>query len=111
MCDTHEPPVDMREGMTAGDSVEGSSNSAMDLADTPRSIDDSQVGEETASEVDDPQLPYTDDISRGQLCAFVPGYFEYLSETNLTVRSIQRFMPGMKVAIATAALDFHVYNR
>lgn len=61
---------------------------------------------------DDPrELLFTKDIARGEICVFVPGYLEYLAETNHTVNSVLGFMPGVRVSIATGIFDFHVYNR
>lgn len=111
MCDTHEPPVTfLPEEMAPASTTELSSTEATDPPYDIESTDAPLVVDEPLLE-DDSQIFYTDDIRRGQLCAFLPGYFEFLGESNLTVRSIQHFMPGMRVAVATSTLDFHVYNR
>lgn len=50
-------------------------------------------------------------MTRGELCAVLPGYLEFFAEINVSVHSILDFMPGMRVVIATNVYDFHVYNR
>ena len=61
---------------------------------------------------DDPrEVFFTKDVTRGEICAFEPGYLEFLAETNHTVNSVLGFMPGVRVSIATSIYDFHVYNR
>ena len=57
------------------------------------------------------EIPFTQNVARGELCAFLPGYLEFLAETNVTVNSILEFMPGVRVSIATGIYDFHAYNR
>ena len=56
-------------------------------------------------------LPYIGNITRGEICAFMVGYFEFFSETEISVSSVTHFMPGMRVRIATTPRDFHVFNR
>lgn len=56
-------------------------------------------------------MAYSGDITRGEVCAFMPGYFDFLPETRVSVASVLHFMPGMKVGIATNPMDFHVFNR
>lgn len=55
--------------------------------------------------------PYVNNISRGQICAFMTGFSSFLKETEVAVRSILHFMPGMRVAIATHAGDFSLFDR
>lgn len=50
-------------------------------------------------------------VTRGEMCAFILGYFEFLPETSVTVSSVTHFMPGMRVGIATSPVDFSVFNR
>lgn len=55
--------------------------------------------------------PYLKDITRGQICAFMTGFSSFLKETEVTVKSIVHFMPGMRVAIATQDHDISVFER
>lgn len=55
--------------------------------------------------------PYTKNVLRGELCAYMYGYEMFLPETVVSVQSMARFMPGMRVAIATTPNMFSVYNR
>lgn len=55
--------------------------------------------------------PYLKDITRGQICAFMTGFSSFLKETEVTVKSIVQFMPGMRVAIATQDHDVSVFER
>lgn len=120
MCSTHEPPpateaIDSR--VEAADSwmeavfqaaghVEQIRDSSDDLSfSKASSIEDSRRNEDPA------HLEFAVNVTRGEMCAFVPGYLEFLAETNLTVSSINIFMPGMKIAVLTHPIDFHVYNR
>lgn len=56
-------------------------------------------------------LPYTKDLVRGDLCAFTTGYFVFLAETEASVRSLQHFMPGVRVRVAVDPVYFSVFNR
>ncbi|CAM9769234.1 unnamed protein product [Ectocarpus sp. 6 AP-2014] len=108
MCNTHEPPVigSSARSILTGETVENESSSS--------SSDDEVflAAELRDATGDDPrELLFTKDIARGEICVFVPGYLEYLAETNHTVNSVLGFMPGVRVSIATGIIDFHVYNR
>ena len=50
-------------------------------------------------------------ITYSNICIYVPGYFEFFHETQLTVNSIFAFMPGVRVVIATHPMDYHVFYR
>lgn len=52
-----------------------------------------------------------DDLVRGNLCAFVPGYFQFGRETQVSVRSIVHFMPGMRVVVPTHPNHFYAFNK
>lgn len=113
MCSTHLPP-------RAAEDLDRSIQAILDAAghaQPPPVSSDSHTSRRTASaeerrENDDPSnLEFVTNTSRGQLCAFIPGYLEFLPETNITVSSINLFMPGIKMAVATQPIDFHVYNR
>lgn len=66
-----------------------------------------QVGEEKAP----PDMRFNDDLVRSNLCAFASAYHVFLPEALVTVRSILRFMPGMRVALAVHPAEFSVFNR
>lgn len=55
--------------------------------------------------------PFTKGVTRGDICAFIYGFFVFLSEVSVTVESILHFMPGMRIAISTDPGHFSVYNR
>ena len=57
------------------------------------------------------QLPYGMGLVRGNLCGFQLGYFEFLAETEASVRSATYFMPGMRVVVAVDSAFFSVFNR
>lgn len=54
---------------------------------------------------------YVRNVTRGELCAFMLGYFTFLPEISSSVHSVLSFMPGMRVRIATHHDDFPVFNR
>ena len=120
MCDTHEPPPVEGAGDNAvGEYLAGRRNLA-DAARDPISMEvkdsslastaDSSSPEEPASPVDPPALQFPN-MSREQICVFLPGFFEFFHETNATIASIRKFMPGVRVTIATHPTDFHVFSR
>lgn len=55
--------------------------------------------------------PYAKGVTRGQICAFMTGFSSFLRETQVTVKSVMHFMPGMRMAIATQAEDVSVFQR
>eukprot|EP00903_Cladosiphon_okamuranus_P016524 g15245.t1 len=57
-------------------------------------------------------LPFTDALRRGQVCVFIPAYAHQRAFAEVTVESILRFMPGVRVAIAvdpSELEDYHTY--
>lgn len=56
-------------------------------------------------------LAYGKDLVRGDLCAVMTGYFVFLAETEASVRSLQHFMPGVRVRVAVTPAYFSVFNR
>ena len=67
--------------------------------------------EEDAAPMTASLLPYTKDLVRGEMCAFMTGYFVFLAETEASVRSLQHFMPGVRVRVAVDPVYFSVFNR
>lgn len=67
--------------------------------------------EDTAAPPTPAMTPYTEDLVRGDLCAFTTGYFVFLKETESSVRSLQHFMPGVRVRVAVDPVYFSVFNR
>ncbi|CBJ32724.1 expressed unknown protein [Ectocarpus siliculosus] len=55
--------------------------------------------------------PFVTGIKRGQICAFLTSNAFVIKETQVTVKSIGQFMPGMRVAIATDANDVSLFKR
>lgn len=64
-----------------------------------------RVFEEAAS------TPFEGDIARGNLCAFVAGRADDVDEWTVTVQSIQKFAPGVRVAVAAEADALEAYER
>ncbi|CAM9484581.1 unnamed protein product [Scytosiphon promiscuus] len=56
-------------------------------------------------------VPFTDDITRGNLCVFVPGYLHQRSFAEVTVESVLHFMPGVRVAIAVDPSEMDDYQQ
>lgn len=102
LCATHEPPT----------------TKWSDLTQTTPGIDRDEpsqaspaVTDSKGPEVDDASITYSGNITRGEMCAFLSGYFEFLPEARVAVSSVVHFMPGMRVGIATNPRDFQVFNR
>ena len=55
--------------------------------------------------------PYVNDITRGQLCAFMIGFAPFVRETQVSAESVAQFMPGMRIAIAAHAEDVSLFER
>lgn len=104
MCDTYEPPVFGGPFFEARARDQTLRTSEADT-DQEASLEDIDSGDDVAKVV------HSGDVLRGDMCSFLRGYFEFLAETKVAVSSILRFMPGMRVAIATLPRDYHVYNR
>ena len=105
MCETHEPPHDREETeLIAGfeSLVHG-----MDRV----SAKSSTTVEEPSPDMDPAATPFIGDITRGNICVFIPGYFDFFHETRLAVDAILNFMPGVRVAIATDPKEYHVFHR
>lgn len=103
MCDTHEPPISHGAEMEVA---------AMKVDLNPVVIRTHEKDEPEDEEIEDPATTeYFANITHGEICAFMRGYFEFLTETNASVASILEFMPGVRVGIAAGPRDFHVYNR
>ncbi len=72
---------------------------------TPRLAADDDAPYDPANE------PYAEGVTRGQICAFMTGFHSFLRETEVTVKSVLHFMPGMRMGIATPAEDLSVFER
>ncbi|CAB1099444.1 unnamed protein product [Ectocarpus sp. CCAP 1310/34] len=55
--------------------------------------------------------PFTEDVAYGSLCAFIAGRAGEVDEWAVTVSSIQKFAPGMRVAVAAEEEAVHLYER
>ena len=64
----------------------------------------------TESAQEDKATLFVDDITQGDICIFLPGYFQLLHETRLSVASISTFMPGVRVVIATLPMYYSVFH-
>ncbi|CBJ49205.1 expressed unknown protein [Ectocarpus siliculosus] len=54
--------------------------------------------------------PFTEDVAYGSLCAFIAGRAGEVDEWAVTVSSIQKFAPGMRVAVAAEEDAVHLYE-
>eukprot|EP00903_Cladosiphon_okamuranus_P019502 g17934.t1 len=108
LCATHEPPVAIwSDSALAAVKVGDVSSDLSSLALPVGAITESPGVDIVAQAA----TSYSGNVTRGEMCAFMTGYFEFLPETRVAVSSVTHFMPGMKVAIATNPVDFHVFNR
>lgn len=57
------------------------------------------------------ERPFTHDVARGNLCAFVAGRADEADLCEVTVKSIQHFNPGVRVAVATEDAGLGAYVR
>ena len=55
--------------------------------------------------------PFVRKLVRADMCAFVPGFFKYINETEATVLSVLTFMPGMRVVVPAHERDFYAYQK
>lgn len=55
--------------------------------------------------------PFAEGVTRGDLCAFVAARADEVDEWTVTVKSIQQFAPGMRVAVAAEADSVEAYER
>ena len=60
---------------------------------------------------DSASIPFHGDVTRGDMCAFIPGYFQFIAETEVSIQSVVHFMPGMRVVVAVHLNDFSVYQK
>lgn len=103
MCDTHEPPE------SDGSEVEEwkVDLNPLDLR-SPWGSGPDIPGKDF---VNPAATEYIGNVTRGEICVFLRGYFEFLPELIASVHSVSDFMPGVRVGIATGHKDFHVLNR
>lgn len=101
LCATHEPPVAISSSSMQEFRGVGRNESSLTLPEAPSDVD---IFAEAVS-------THSGNITRGQMCAFMVGYFEFFPETKVAVSSVVHFMPGMRIGIATNPKDFHVFNR
>lgn len=114
MCNTHEPPTahnTQRRVLLQEEVVLKKTDTKSDSSKGLSWGKGVKVYQGPQSDVDPADVSFAHSITRGQLCAFLPGYLEFFQETKLTASSILHFMPGMRIAIATNPFNFHVYNR
>ena len=104
MCNTHEPPTSIEVPVESETQEPEPPSSLPHSPDRGNTNAKDLVGDAAATE-------YVAGIKRGDLCAFMLGYFDFLPETNVSVQSVLQFMPGMRVTIVTDRRDFSVFNR
>ncbi|CAM9634328.1 unnamed protein product, partial [Scytosiphon promiscuus] len=141
MCDTHNPPQRLRlppseveESIEGLDVIEGVGGvgglgigGGVDVVDggalavgegdeaveTPTftdGINSTWLRQQAKLENNAAVTPFVK-IVRSDICAFIPGYFKFISETRVSVESIATFMPGMRVVVAVHPSDSHVYRK
>lgn len=54
--------------------------------------------------------PFSKNLLRGNLCAFIPGYLNQRQYAKISVESVVRFMPGMRVAVAADPSEIAEYQ-
>ncbi|CAB1098793.1 unnamed protein product [Ectocarpus sp. CCAP 1310/34] len=106
LCNTLEPPLSIGSEAEARRNKSGGSRLAPSI---PENHD--PIVSQTDGIIDDPVPTILSSSMRGQMCAFMRGYSEFLPETTSSVRSVLEFMPAMRVAVVTHPSDFHVFNR
>ncbi|CAB1118503.1 unnamed protein product [Ectocarpus sp. CCAP 1310/34] len=106
LCNTLEPPRSIGSEAEARRNNSGGGRLASSIPEN-----DDPIGWQTNGTISDPVPTVLSSSMGGQMCAFMRGYFEFLSETIISVRSVLDFMPAMRVAIVTHPRDFHVFNR
>lgn len=113
LCATHEPPTAIWSNSTlleaaAGWGGQNESSPAWSFEDAMNApgARDLDVDFHAAA-----ATMFSGNITRGEMCAFLTGHFEFLPEARVTVDSVVHFMPGMRVGIATHSNDFQVFNR
>ncbi|CAM9790044.1 unnamed protein product [Ectocarpus fasciculatus] len=117
MCHTFEPPTEDDdwespvEAVHAGARVElGEEDDAGTQEQAPQTSSSVTFTDEDTSS-NPAEEPFVTGIKRGQICAFLTSNAFFLKETEITVKSIGQFMPGMRVAIATDADNVSVFKR
>lgn len=109
MCETHEPPPDENH-MSRADGIGTLTQNDVIMGTLEPTHRDGMYVKELIST--NPGLkPFFGDIVRGNICIFIPGYFDLFHETRVTMSSISTFMPGVTMVIATHPMDYHVFNR
>ncbi|CAM9328797.1 unnamed protein product, partial [Ectocarpus sp. 12 AP-2014] len=129
MCNTHEPPVELTQAEM--DALEKEriehvmeaaaskmSNAAKQEKKTSNTKGHANPDGKAAGDEGEPDAPvhpamieYSEDLLRGEMCAFATAYYLYLRETEASVRSLAHFLPGMRVRLAVDTIHFSVFNR
>ncbi|CAB1101450.1 unnamed protein product [Ectocarpus sp. CCAP 1310/34] len=129
MCNTHEPPVERTQAEM--DALEKKriehvmeataskmANAAKQGKKTSNTKGHANPGGKAAGDEGEPDAPvhpamieYSENLLRGEMCAFSTAYHLYLRETEASVRSLAHFLPGMRVRLAVDTIHFSVFNR
>lgn len=109
ICNTHEVLPEVKDKKRI-DSVRTSTQNDVELVATETTFNDNMYLKEHAN-AKLASKAFFRDIMSGNICIFIPGYFDLFYETRLTVSSISTFMPGVMVVIATHPIDYHVFHR
>lgn len=108
MCKTHEPPA---ANVAKAEAFRSLIEDGVQLrAVGPTPVVNANPNE-LSVDVGPASIAFIGDIIRDNICIFIPGYFEFFHETRVGVASIETFMPGVRVAIATHPMDYHVFHR
>ena len=110
MCETHEPPPERNDLeriagipnlVQYGEEIESARSNFSDVTDP----------KEPSPSGDPAVTPFVGNITHGNICVFIPGYFAFFHETKLAVETVLSFMPGVKVVIPTHPMEHHAFRR
>lgn len=100
----------MRETTRTG-RTQTSGRSDVMLGDKERSPENSADLKEPLCHVNLATTLFVDNVTHGDICIFLPGYFQFFHETRIAAASISNFMPGVRVVVATHPIYFNVFHR
>lgn len=78
---------------------------------TAAMVSDNQESEAASFFAEAAELPFTDDLARGNVCAFIAGRAGEADLSKVTVMSILSFNPGMRVAVAAEDAGLGAFQR
>lgn len=109
MCETHAFPPEVQD-MARRTGIHSLIQNGVEQGFVESSFLDDTFSNEVST-ISPKEKEFLGGIKHGNICIFIPGYFEFFHETRLAVDSIYSFMPGVRVVIATHPMDYHVFYR